>query len=297
MTTIYNNLQKDTSLGRKRRFSEDEEMADAQPAGSVARLFVEKHQHRLRINDIKRHKSEAKKRSTTAAMLATLDKTKLVNIIHSVLNAHPEVRDDIMTYIPAPTIPSAMTVINDMEERLADSFPYNRHGPGRDDYTFSRVREPLMELIDTVTQYANHFTSAAVFPTTCFSFLDLAASVAHRLPTWDNQDKNLARQELYTNLNAFWIKAVKTTSLKLREGETFSSQTISTWAKNLALHNHITDGAFTEAVHEFTNKLLNAPTTIDRPCDVSVCYHPALETDITRFNPSSPVVGYADVRR
>ncbi|KAG1219942.1 hypothetical protein G6F68_021333 [Rhizopus microsporus] len=82
-----------------------------------------------------------------------------------------------------------MNVLIEMEKKFIHSFPFNKHGPGRDDYTFSRVREPLLNLIDTLIQYTNHFTSTQVFPTTCFTFLDYATHIAHRLPTWDNEGK------------------------------------------------------------------------------------------------------------
>jgi hypothetical protein len=75
-----------------------------------------------------------------------MDKGALINIINSVLEAHSEVREDIMSYIPLPTISSSVAVLHDMEKKFADSFPYNRNGPGRDDYTFSRVRECLTDL-------------------------------------------------------------------------------------------------------------------------------------------------------
>lgn len=79
--------------------------------------------------------------------LGSLDKSKLIDIVQHLFNAHPEIRQDIISCIPAPTVHSAAAVLNNLEKRLADSFPYNRHGPSRNDYTFSRVRGSLMELI------------------------------------------------------------------------------------------------------------------------------------------------------
>jgi hypothetical protein len=40
-----------------------------------------------------------------------------------------------------------MVVLNDKEKKLHGSFPYNKAGPRLDQYTFSRVREPLLDLI------------------------------------------------------------------------------------------------------------------------------------------------------
>lgn len=76
-----------------------------------------------------------------------MDKEKLLQVLGSLLEKQPELKHDIMTYIPAPTIPSAMAVLNGKEKKLHGSFPYNKTGPRLDQYTFSRVREPLLDLI------------------------------------------------------------------------------------------------------------------------------------------------------
>lgn len=76
-----------------------------------------------------------------------MEKDALINIINSLLNTQPQVRQDIMNNIPAPTILSTMNVLIDMERKFNNSFPFNKNGPGRDDYTFSRVRDGLSDLI------------------------------------------------------------------------------------------------------------------------------------------------------
>jgi hypothetical protein len=76
-----------------------------------------------------------------------MDKNALINILNSLLDREPAVRQDIMNYIPAPTILSAMNVLVDLEKKFVNSFPFNKNGPGKDDYTFSRVRDYLADLI------------------------------------------------------------------------------------------------------------------------------------------------------
>lgn len=147
--------------------SEDEDMSDATHSPSSPSRRSSRDAGKM--VEVKRYKSGVQKRSPTTALLgkrtqdwamwgkkrdmliakpiATLDKEKLIQIVHSLFDAHPELRQDIMTYIPTPTVASAATVLQNLEKRLADSFPYNRLGPSRNDYTFSRVRGPLTELV------------------------------------------------------------------------------------------------------------------------------------------------------
>lgn len=52
-----------------------------------------------------------------------------------------------MSYIPAPTVQSATEVLHTLERRMTESVPYNRNGPLWNDYTFSRIRTPFVELM------------------------------------------------------------------------------------------------------------------------------------------------------
>lgn len=158
-------------------------------------------------------------------------------------------------------------------------------------------------------QYTNHFTSTQVFPTTCFTFLDYATHIAHRLPTWDNEGKddddtsrhsyslsiehNALQRNLYQQLNEFWKTAIQSTSSKLREGEIYSPDSVSEWARSLAQHNSFTNGYyFTESIHEFTKQLgfmigLSANEPIEDKNTTPVCHLAPLETTFT----STSVVG------
>lgn len=85
----------------------------------------------------------------------TMDKDALINILNSVLIKQPQLRYDIINNIPAPTISSSLSVLIDLEKKFVNSFPFNKNGPGRDDYTFSRVRENLTDLIVRVYKNIN----------------------------------------------------------------------------------------------------------------------------------------------
>ncbi|KAI8994654.1 hypothetical protein BDB01DRAFT_715211 [Pilobolus umbonatus] len=116
--------------------------------------------------------------------------------------------------------------------------------------------------------------------------------MAHRLPVWDNEDNNMLKKNLYHNLNIFWKLAIQSTASKLHEGECYSPETVSTWAKSLAQHNSYTGGEyFTEAVHEFTKQLgfmIGLSNELIEPIrETLTCHLPALESGL----PSTSVVG------
>ncbi|KAI8061487.1 Cut8 six-helix bundle-domain-containing protein [Gilbertella persicaria] len=263
---------KDICRGRKRRTVEDEEMSECT---AQKPLLMRK----IKSPESKRQRTTLQKRTTRGALLDTLDKEALIHILDSILKSQPQVRKEIIHHIPAPTILSAMNVLVDLEKKFLASFPFNKNGPGRDDYTFSRVRDALTDYIDTITQYANHFTSIHIFPSHCFTFLDHATHMAHRLPNWDSEENNRLKKELYQNLNLFWKSAIQITSQKLHASN-YNPDTVREWAKHLAQHNSHTHGCyFTEAVHEFTRTLgyFMDPNTLNSCHHISHTLVPSVE--------------------
>lgn len=209
----------------------------------------------LQRKDFKKHRLAEQLRDRRMSFLETMDKDSLIQAIQYLLIKEPKLIRNVMAYIPEPTILSATNALLEMEKKLNNSFPFNKHGSGRDDYTFSRIREPLFDLADTLIHFINHFTSSRIFPTISFNFLDHAAHTVHRLPTWDTEENNALKENLYQQLNGFWKMTIQNASSKLCENETYNSDSINQWAKSLAQHNNFTGGYFTESVHEFTKQL------------------------------------------
>lgn len=77
----------------------------------------------------------------------TLDKSTLVDLVNGLIYSYPSLQSEIEKHIPPPTLQSVSQVINDLEYRLSESFPYNKSGHLRDDYSFNRVKGPLMDLV------------------------------------------------------------------------------------------------------------------------------------------------------
>ncbi|KAG0050076.1 Tethering factor for nuclear proteasome sts1 [Gryganskiella cystojenkinii] len=204
---------------------------------------------------VKRVRTLAEKTKTVAKMIATLSNTQLVDLVSTLVESHPSLLEDITRLVPRPTVASVQTVVTSLEAKLLAAYPYTKWGPGRDDYSFNRVKPALDELVDTLIEYSNHFTSPPEFPTTSFSFLHIATECCHRLPTWDTPANNQIKLDTYKTMQDFWIKAIQEAASKLDEGKIFGQITVQEWAKNLEQHNITTQGSFSRAIEEFKNKL------------------------------------------
>lgn len=141
---------------------------------------------------------------------------------------------------------------------------------------------------------------------------------AHRLPTWDADQHNQPRLDLYTDLALFWKQAIQLTFDKISKESTFNSDTIAAWARNLAHHNTLSNGLLDAAIHEFNQCFLSPPPpspSSSLPSTSTFISHPHHHqydpTNTNTVSPAlchsspvtaldispSPVVGYADLRR
>jgi len=203
----------------------------------------------------KRTKTGNSKQFPMSKLLATLDKPQLLALINNLIDAHPRIQSEIESSIPRPTVQSVTSAIAVLEKKLQDSFPYSKFGPSRDDYSYNRVKPAIVELSEALEDYAAHFASAQEFPTTTFSYLHLACTVAHRLPNWDREDNNEIKRHLYIKLCEYWHKVIVDAASKMSQGKIYGQAVVGEWARNLAQHNQESNGAFQPAVEEFKSKL------------------------------------------
>ncbi|KAG0247679.1 Tethering factor for nuclear proteasome sts1 [Mortierella polycephala] len=206
------------------------------------------------------------KKKTVNKLIAPLTPSQLVNLISTLVEGHPFLLDDIANLVPRPTVATVQLMLATLETKLQQAFPYTKWGPCSDDYSFNRVKPALEELVETLVDYTNHFTSPPEFPTTSFAFLHIATEFCHRLPNWDNAINNEHKTNLYKTLEEFWIKAIQDASSKLEEGKIYGQMTVQEWAKNLEHHNITSQGMFSAAIEEFKTKLgwiigIQVPTT------------------------------------
>lgn len=73
-----------------------------------------------------------------------------MDLVNGLIDSYPSLQSEIEKHIPPPTLQSASQVINDLEYKLSESFPYNRNGQVRDDYCFNRVKGPLIDLVVSI---------------------------------------------------------------------------------------------------------------------------------------------------
>jgi len=243
--------------------------------------------------ELKRIKTGEQRRFPISRLLATMDKEKLVQLIHGLIDAHPFIQEDIAQIMPSPTLQTASSTLTELEKKMASSYPYNKGGPGKDDYSFNRVRPALMELVTTLNDFAEHFTQPSEFPTTSFSYLHIATCVIHRLPTWDTESHNNIKRDAYVSLSGYWKRVIRQASDKVGDGKIYGQQVVSEWAKNLAQHNSGTNGLFSGAIEEFTKRL---GWIIGLHTGPEPLWRQNKDNSLANFTAGSPAIGYVGAR-
>jgi len=248
MRTFSTGNPVDKVAGTKRKNMDDDEFMSSPPESPQVTVIDREH-------STKRIRTGKDREFPLSRLLATLDKSQILAVIYNLLDTHPNLQSEVASFIPRPTVSTAGSALKKLEKSLHESFPYTRWGPAKDDYSFNRTRPHLLELKEVILDYAAHFGSPNEFPTTTFAYLNLAIGFVHRLPSWDNEEHDEVKKELYARLGEYWRKCISDAASKLEEGKFYTQAIVNEWAKNLAQHNHDSNGALHQAVNDFVQKL------------------------------------------
>ncbi|KAF2759823.1 tethering factor for nuclear proteasome STS1 [Pseudovirgaria hyperparasitica] len=183
-------------------------------------------------------------------LLETLTAEEMRNILQVICDRNPQIGADVVAAAPRPSVGSALGVLGQYEASLQTSFPFG--GRNSSDYSYNRVRQALVNLLDALKDYTPHFlppneTQAA----TSLTFLDGATEVIHRLPEWDNFQNNRHKQEAYEEMAKAWAAVIQEAAkraggIQLQYGG---------WDQKLNKHNQQSHGRMQDAVDALRTSL------------------------------------------
>ncbi|KAI9797775.1 MAG: Tethering factor for nuclear proteasome sts1 [Piccolia ochrophora] len=183
-------------------------------------------------------------------LLETLDAPAMRTVLRSICERHPDVGSEVVHTAPRPTVPSALDVLNNYESTLRASFPFG--GNNGSDYSYNRVRQPLLHLLDALGDFTPHFLPPNESQTsTSLSFLDGATDIIHRLPRWENREHNHHKDLAYEEMSKAWSLVIKEAA---KRGGGIQLQ-YGGWDQRLAKHNEQAGGKMQSAVNELSMHL------------------------------------------
>ncbi|KAI9930874.1 hypothetical protein ASPWEDRAFT_247215 [Aspergillus wentii DTO 134E9] len=191
-------------------------------------------------------------------LLETLDTDALRGVLRSMCERHPDLVDEVVHTSPRPSVGSALQVLRNYQSTLQSSFPLG--GSPGSDYAYNRVRQPLSDLLDALSDFTPHFlppheSQASV----SLSYLDGATDIIHNLPRWSTPHNNIERESAYDEICKAWILVIREAG---KRGGGIQLQ-YGGWDQKLAKHNQNSGGKMQAAVNELGSSLgwMHGPDT------------------------------------
>ncbi|KAH0565948.1 hypothetical protein GP486_000669, partial [Trichoglossum hirsutum] len=186
---------------------------------------------------------------TLPRLLETLDAQAMRTVLRSICERHPGIAAEVVATAPRPTVPSALDVLSNYESTFRASFPFGgNHGS---DYSYNRVRQALMDLLDALGDFTPHFLPPNETQTAIsLSFLDGVMEIIHRLPVWDNPINNHHKHLAYEEMSKAWTLVIREAT---KRGAGIQLQ--GGWDQKIVKHNEQSGGRMQGAVDELKSGL------------------------------------------
>jgi protein Cut8 len=175
-------------------------------------------------------------------LLETLDTDQLRMVLNRICETRPEIGQEVIQGAPRPTVSSAINVLRDYQQKLKAATPYGESSP---EYTYYRVKEPLVALLDALNDFTPQFLPPQeTQPTRALEFLDEATVIIHELPDWEPQAYRHHKDNAYEDISKAWDLVIKEAE---KRGGGFSLHSAG-WDARLARHNERSGGRLGSAI-------------------------------------------------
>ncbi|KAI0423902.1 hypothetical protein F5Y09DRAFT_336209 [Xylaria sp. FL1042] len=203
-------------------------------------------------------------------LLETLDVTQLRTVLQTICERQPDIAEEVVKGAPRPSVESALQVLNEYQTKLQAAFPYGGSGS---DYTYFRVRQPLLALVDALSDFtAQYLPPNEAQTTVSLQFLDGATKLIHNLPEWDSQGYRHHKENAYDEISKAWALVITEASKK---GAGFSLHSDG-WDQNLMKHNEQSGGRLHTAMSAMASNVgwvggssnIGTPNTMSNPTSI-----------------------------
>ncbi|KAF2471627.1 tethering factor for nuclear proteasome sts1 [Lindgomyces ingoldianus] len=251
-----------TMSSRKRKADDegsggDDDRMSASPSGSPA----------VAARPLPRHSTKRMRTNVSGRplplprLLETLSADEMRHLLQSICQRHHDIGTEVVSTAPRPSVQSTLETLGRYQSAFQAAFPFG--GRPSSDYSYNRVRQNLIELLDALKDFTPHFLPPnEAQPATSLAFLDGATEIIHRLPDWDTYQHNRHKAEAYEEMAKAWAAVIREAvkragGIQLQYGN---------WDQKMAKHNEESGGRMQEAVNELRGSLgwtgSNAPTTV-----------------------------------
>lgn len=182
-------------------------------------------------------------------LLETLDAAQLRMVLEKICEHHPDIGQEVVNGAPRPTVASALSVLEDYQEKLKAAIPY---GNSSTEYTYYRVKQQLVALLDALSEFTpQYLPPIETQATASLQFLDGATKIIHALPDWDSQSYRHHKENAYEEIAMAWALVINEAA---KRGGGFALHT-GGWDQRLAKHNEQSGNRLHSAMDAMTSSV------------------------------------------
>lgn len=175
-------------------------------------------------------------------LLETLDADQLRTVLQHICEQHREIGQEVESQAPRPSVECAINVLQGYQDRLKAAAPYGDTSP---EYTYHRVRENLLALLDALSDFTPQFLPPIEMQASLsLQFLDAATNFIHELPDLELQTYRHHKENAYDEISKAWALVINEASKKAGGFNLHSSG----WDATLNRHNSRSNGRLATAV-------------------------------------------------
>jgi protein Cut8 len=222
---------------RKRKADDDgDEAMSSSTSPSLSARTLARPSKKVRAHDV------TGRPLTLPRLLETLDSDHLRTVLERICERHPDISQEIVSQAPRPSVGSAIRVLEGYRDKLKEAAPY---GESSAEYTYYRVKETLVALIDALADFTPQFLPPNESqPNKSLQFLDQATSLIHELPDWDPQAYRHHKENAYEDISRAWALVINEAG---KRGGGFNLHSAG-WDQTLSQHNTQSGGRLGTAV-------------------------------------------------
>ncbi|KZL68648.1 tethering factor for nuclear proteasome sts1 [Colletotrichum incanum] len=227
------------ATSRKRKADEDGDEMSLSPRSSpsASSRQLQRPSKKVRSNEL------VGRPLTLPRLLETLDPTALRTVLERICERHPDIGQEVVSSAPRPTVAAAHGVLQEYQEKMKAAIPYGETSP---DYTYYRVKAPLIALIDALLDFTPQYLPPNETQTTVsLQYLDGATKIIHALPDWEPQQYRHHKENAYDEISKAWALVINEAA---KRGGGLSLHT-GGWDQILAKHHEISGGRMGTAMN------------------------------------------------
>ncbi|KAK4162572.1 hypothetical protein QBC43DRAFT_345679 [Cladorrhinum sp. PSN259] len=234
------------SSSRKRKADDDSDEMSLSPLSSPA---ISSRQLSRPSKKVRQGNDLTGRQLSLPRLLETLDNNQLRTVLQTICERHPDIGHEVVTSAPRPSVNCAMDVLEGYRKRLQEAVPF---GPSSSDYQYFRVKQPLVLLVDAISDFTPQFLPPVEQQTNIsLQYLEGVTKLIHELPDWESQQYRHHKDNAYDEISRAWALVITEAS---KRGGGFVLHT-GGWDQRLIKHNQQSGGKLEQAVNALSTEV------------------------------------------